>query len=111
MRDGNLAENASHLKRRREQLRASLPALSQSRADMYRLNSDALALGRTGATYQDPRKMALLREAEAAADDAMRDVQREVRQLDEAIGSIGRASGAEFGSKVGRGVRHARSGQ
>ena len=77
---------------------------------MYRLNSDALALGRTGATYQDPRKMALLREAEAAADDAMRDVQREVRQLDEEIGKIG-ASDSTLGSKVGRGVRHARPGR
>ena len=110
MRDGNLAENASHLKRRRDQLRASLPALSETRADAYRLNSNALAVGRTGVTYQDPRKMALLREAEAAADDAMRDVQREVRQLDEEIGKIG-ASDSTLGSKVGRGVRHARPGR
>lgn len=111
MKDGNLAERASQLKRRREQLQASLPALSQNRADTYRLNSDALALGRAGVTYQDPRKMALLGEAEVTADDAMRGVQREIRQLDEEIGKIGSASDGAFGSKVGRGVRHARVGQ
>jgi hypothetical protein len=55
--------------------------------------------------------MALLRKAEATADDAMRVVEREIRQLDEEIGSIGRTSGGEFESKVGRGVRHVRPGQ
>src|SRR6476660_925973 len=83
VKDVNLAEDASRLKRRRERLWASLPALSQNRAATYRLNSDALAIARTGVTYQDPRKMALLREAEVAADEAMRGVQREIRQLDE----------------------------
>jgi len=87
-----LAESASQLKRRRERLWASLPALSQTRADTYRLNSDALTLGRSGATYQDPQKMAQLGEAEVTADDAMRRVQREIRQLDEEIGKIGGAS-------------------
>jgi len=81
-----LGESASHLKRRRERLSASLPALSQTRADTYRLNSAALTLGRIGATYQDPQKMAQLDEAEAAAYDAMRGVRREIRQLDEEIG-------------------------
>jgi hypothetical protein len=106
----DLAESASHLKRRREELWASLPALSQDRAEAYRLNSDALTLGRTGATYQDPQKMAQLGEAEVTADDAMRGVQREIRQLDEEIGRIESASGGAFESKVGRGVRHARPG-
>jgi hypothetical protein len=40
------------------------------------------------------------------ADDAMRGVQREIRQLDE---EIGRASDGAFGSKVGRGERRARA--
>jgi hypothetical protein len=108
VKDGNLAERASQLKRRREQLQASLPALSQNRADTYRLNSDALALGRAGVTYQDPRKMALLGEAEVTADDAMRGVQREIRQLDE---EIERASDGAFGSKVERGARRGRVAQ
>jgi hypothetical protein len=105
------SERASHLKRRREQLSATLPALSQNRADAYRLNSDALTLGRTGVTYQDPQKMAQLGEAEVTAYEAMRGVQREIRQLDEEIEKIGRESDGAFGSKVGRGVRHSRLGQ
>jgi hypothetical protein len=112
VKDSNLAESASHqLKRRREQLWASLPALSQNRADTFRLNSDALALGRTGVTYQDPQKMVLLGQAEVTADDAMRGVQREIRQLDEEIGKIGRASDGALGSRVGRGLRRARAGR
>jgi hypothetical protein len=100
-----LAESASQLKRRRERLQASLPALSQNRADTYRLNSDALALGRAGVTYQDPRKMALLGEAEVTADDAMRGVEKEIRQLDE---EIGRASDGAFGTRVKRSARSRR---
>ncbi len=106
-----LSKRASHLKRRREQLTASLPELSQNRADTYRLNSDALTLRRTGATYQDPQKMAQLGEAEVTADDAMRGVQLEIRQLDHEIGEIGRSSDGAFGWRVGRGVRHSRGDQ
>ena len=87
-----LGESTSHLKRRREQLWASLPALSKNRAETYRLNSDALTLARAGTTYQDPQKMARLSDDEVAADEAMRGVQREIRQLDEEIGKVGRAS-------------------
>jgi hypothetical protein len=106
-----LSKRASHLKRRREQLWASLPALSQNRADAYRLNSDALTLGRTGATYQDPQKMAQLGEAEVTAYDVMRGVQREIRQLDKEIGEIGASPDGAFGSKIGRGLRHSRADQ
>jgi hypothetical protein len=87
-----LSQHASHLKRRREQLTASLPGLSQNRADTYRLNSDALTLARTGTTYQDPQKMARLSEDEVTADEAMRRAQRESRHLDEEIGRNGRTS-------------------
>jgi len=100
--ENNMVESASHqLKRRREALWASLPALSQNRADAYRLNSDALALRRTGVTYQAPQEMARLGAAEVTADDAMRGVQREIRQLDQ---EIERASDGAFGSRV----RHVR---
>jgi hypothetical protein len=92
-------------------LTASLPALSQNRADTYRLNSDALTLGRTGATYQDPQKMEQLGEAEATADDAMRSVQLEIRQLDKEIGEIRRSSDGASGWSGGRGVRHPRADQ
>jgi hypothetical protein len=87
-----LSERTSHLKRRREQLWASLPELSKNRAETYRLNSDALTLARTGTTYQDPQKMARLSEDEVAADEAMRGAEREIRQLDEEIGKNGRTS-------------------
>jgi prefoldin subunit 5 len=105
VKDGNLAESAAKLKRRREQLQASLPALSRKRTDTLRLNSDALAVGRAGTTYQDPRKMTLLEEAEETADDAMRGVQRQIRQLDE---EIGRASDGAFGTRVKRSARSPR---
>jgi hypothetical protein len=104
-RDGNLAESAAKLKRRREQLQSLLPALSRKRADTLRSNSDALALGRAGKTYQDPRQMTLLREAEVTADDAMRGAEREIRQLDE---EIGRASDGAFGTRVKRSARSGR---
>jgi hypothetical protein len=94
------------LKRRRDELRASLPALSQNRADTYRLNSDALAVGRTRETYQDPREKARLSAAEVTADDAMRSVQREIRQLDQQIAGT---SAAEFRSSVGRGLHPERA--
>lgn len=87
-----LSERTSHLKRRREQLWASLPALSKNRAETYRLNSDALTLARTGTTYQDPQRMARLSEDEVAADEAMRGAQREIRQLDEELRRNGRTS-------------------
>jgi hypothetical protein len=99
------------LKRRREELWASLPVLSQNRADTYRVNSDALALGRAGVKYQEPQEVARLGAAEVAADDAIRVVQREIRQLDE---EIDRASGGArkgFGSRAGRAMRGARAGR
>jgi hypothetical protein len=87
------------LKRKRETLRAAMPALSRARADTYRLNSDARALGRAGATYQAPQETARLAADEVTADDAMRSAQREIRQLDEAIA---RASDKSFVWRVGR---------
>ena len=87
-----LSERTSHLKRRREQLWASLPALNENRAETYRLNSDALTLARAGTRYQDPQKMARFSEDEVAADEAMRGVQREIRRLDEEIRKKGRPS-------------------
>ena len=103
-----MVEGASRqqLKRRRDELRASLPALSQNRADTYRLNSDALAVGRTGVRYQDPREKARLNAAEVTADDAMRSVQREIRRLDQQIAST---SDGGSGSRVGRGLHRVRA--
>ncbi len=94
-----MAESSAHQReQRREELAESLPALSQKRVDTYRLNSDALALNRTGVTHQPPRAMVRLEE-EVAADAAIRDAQRELRRLDAEINS---ASGGRLAGRVGR---------
>ena len=85
-----LSERTSHLKRRREQLWASLPALSKNRAETYRLNSDALRLPEPARRTRIRRKMARLSEDEVTADEAMRGAQREIRQLDEELRRNGR---------------------
>jgi hypothetical protein len=65
----------SELEQRRGQLTRSLRGLSENRADTYRPNSDALALDRAGVKSERPEEMVRLREAEVAADAAIRDVQ------------------------------------
>ena len=95
-----MAESSAHQReQRREELAESLSALSQRRVDTYRLNSDALALNRTGVTHQPPRAMVRLEEDEVAADAAIRDAQRELRQLDAEINS---ASGGRRAGRAGR---------
>jgi hypothetical protein len=95
-----MAESSAHQReQRREELAESLPALSQKRVDTYRLNSDALALNRTGVTHHPPRAMVRLEEDEVAADAAIRDAQRELRQLDAEINS---ASGGRRAGRAGR---------
>lgn len=104
-----MAESTTReLERRREELSASLPGLSQNRADTYRLNSDALALGRAGVKNEEPQEMARLGAAEVTADTAIRDVQREISQLDQ---ELKRASDGGFRSRIGRAVRGARAGR
>ena len=98
-------ERSNELEQRREELTRSLPGLSQQRADSYRVNSDALALGRAGVKQEHPDEMTRLRDAEAAADTAIRDVQRELRTID---AEIERRPRAGFGAKFGRAVRRGR---
>jgi hypothetical protein len=95
-------ERSNELEQRREELTRSLPGLSQQRADSYRVNSDALALGRAGVKQEHPDEMTRLRDAEAAADTAIRDVQRELRTID---AEIERRPRAGFGSRFRRAVR------
>jgi hypothetical protein len=64
--------------------------LSEKRADTYRPNSNALALDRAGVKHGRPEEMLRLGEAEVAAEAAIRDVQRELRDIDAEINS-GRA--------------------
>jgi hypothetical protein len=95
----------SELERKRAELRRSLPALGEERADSYRRYSDALALERAGVKYERPEEMVRLDEAEVAADAAIRDVQRELRDIDAEIEL--RRSG--LGASVGRAVCRARA--
>lgn len=93
-----MATQRSELEQRRRELRRSLPALRQRRADSYRRYSDAVALERSGVKYERPEEMVRLDEAEAAADAAIRAVQRELRDIDAAIERMprpGRAAEAQ----------------
>jgi hypothetical protein len=94
-----MAMERSELEHRRGELTRLLPGLSESRADTYRLNSDALALDRAGVRHERPEEMLRLAEAKVAADAAIRDVQRELRDIDAAIELMPRRG---FGARVGR---------
>jgi hypothetical protein len=100
-----MARETSELEQRRSELTRSLPELSEKRAQTYRLNSDALALERSGVTHEQPAEMARLREAEVAADAAIRDVQRELHGIEAQIELM---PGRGFGARLGRAVRRAR---
>jgi len=80
--------------------------LSENRADTYRRNSDALVLDRAGVKHAQPEEMVRLREAEVAADEAMRDVQRELRDIDAEIKLRPRPA---LGARFGRTARRARA--
>jgi hypothetical protein len=99
-------ERSHELEQRRDELTRSLPGLSESRAKTYRLNSDALALDRAGVKHERPQEMVRLGEAEVAADAAIRDVQRELRDIDAEFERIPRRG---LGGRVGRAVRRARA--
>jgi hypothetical protein len=96
----------SELEQRRGELTRSLPGLSENRADTYRRNSDALALDRAGVKHERPEEMVRLGEAEVAADAAIRDVQRELRDIDAEIKLTPRPG---LGARFGRTARRARA--
>jgi hypothetical protein len=100
-----MAMERSELEQRRDELTRSLTGLSDDRADAYRRNSDALALDRAGVKHERPEEMVRLGEAERAADAAIRDVQRELRDIDAKIQLTPRRS---LRIRVGRAVRRAR---
>jgi hypothetical protein len=80
--------------------------LSDNRAGTYRRNSDALALERAGVKHERPEEMVRLQEAEVAAHTAIRDVQRELRDIDAEIKLMPRPS---FIARFGRTARRARA--
>ena len=101
-----MVRERSELEQRRGQLTRSLPGLSENRADTYRRNSDALALDRAGVKHERPQEMVRLGEDEVAADAAIRDVQRELRDIDAKIKLMPRR---RLGARVGRALRRARA--
>jgi len=101
-----MARERSELEQRRGELLRSLPGLSANRADTYRRNSDALALDRAGVKHERPQEMVRLGADEVAADAAIRDVQRELRDIDAKIKLMPRR---RLGARVGRALRRARA--
>ncbi|TML79253.1 MAG: hypothetical protein E6G09_15955 [Actinobacteria bacterium] len=83
-----------------------MPGLSENRAETYRRNSDALALDRAGVKHERPQEMVRLGADEVAADAAIRDVQRELRDIDAEIKLMPRR---RLGARVGRALRRARA--
>src|SRR5437667_12573867 len=100
-----MARERSELEQRRGELTRSLSGLSENRAETYRRNSDALALDRAGVKHERPQEMVRLG-AEVAADAAIRDVQRELRDIDAEIKLMPRR---RLGARVGRALRRARA--
>jgi hypothetical protein len=91
------------LEQRRDELTRSLQGLSDERAKTYRLNSDALALDRAGVKRQTPQEQEQLKANETAAHTAVRDAQRELRDLDTEIAS---APSRGLKSRFGRARKH-----
>jgi hypothetical protein len=96
----------SEPEQRRGELTRSLPGLSENRADTHRRNSDALALDRAGVKHERPEEMVWLGEAEGAANAAIRDVHRELRDIDAEIKLTPRPG---LGARFGRTARRARA--
>jgi hypothetical protein len=105
-RSDPLARERSELEQRRGELRRSLPALSEQRADSYRRYGDALALERAGVKYERPEEMVRLDEAEVTADAAIRAVQHELRDIDTELKLMPRPGRA---ARLGRAARRARA--
>src|SRR5438128_9757884 len=99
-----MARERSELEQRRGELSRSLPGLSENRAETYRRNSDALALDRAGVKHERPQEMVRLGADEVAADAAIRDVQRELRDIDAETKLIPRR---RIGASIGRASRRA----
>ena len=90
-----MARERSELEQRRGELSRALPGLS-----------DALALDRAGVKHERPQEMVRLREDEIAANAAIRDVQRELRDIDAEIKLMPRR---RLGARVGRVLHRARA--
>jgi len=96
----------SELEERRGELTRALPELGENQARTYRRNSDALALDRAGVKLEQPEELARLDKAEVAAHTAVRDAQRELRDVDL---EIERLPGTGLGARLARTFRRART--
>jgi hypothetical protein len=99
-------ERSEQLEQRRSELASSLPQLSEKQASTYRMNSDALALERAGLKHGHPQELTRLGEAEVAADEEIRAVQRQLRDIDAEIALLPRR---RLSARLGRAVRLTRT--
>jgi hypothetical protein len=94
-------QRTDELEQRRDELTRSLPGLSREKDASYRLNSDAIALGRAGVKHEQPEEMVRLGAAAEAADAAIRDAQLELRDIHAEIERMPRRGlGARFGRRT-----------
>jgi hypothetical protein len=97
-----MARERSELEQRRSELTQSLTELSEDKDRTYRQNSDAIARDRAGVKHEKSEEMVRLGGAEVAADDALRNVQRELRELDAELAAMPRR---RLGARIGRALR------
>lgn len=103
-----MSTRRSELEERRGELTRALPALSENQAHTYRRNCDALALDRAGVKREQPQELVRLEEAEVAAHTAIRDAQRELRDVDLEIERLPRRG---LGARAAGAFRRARTDQ
>lgn len=73
------------LHERRAELAALLPGLTLRRDHTFQLKCDAEKLDRFGVTHHTEAEMARLAQDQAAADAAIRDIQLQLRGIDDEI--------------------------
>jgi hypothetical protein len=94
------------LRKRRDELAASLPELDKERADTVRERSYTRARDRAGVTSHTAAETEELDAKEAASHAAMRDVRVEMHRLDAEIESEPRGG---LGATIGRALRRLRN--
>lgn len=97
-----MARERSELEQRRSELTQSLIELSKNKDRTYRQNSDALARDRAGVKHEKTEEMARLGGAEVAANDALRKVQRELRDIDAELAAMPRP---RLGARIAHALR------
>ena len=92
------------LHQRRAEVSALLPALTLTRDQVFQLKCDAEKLDRFGITHHTATEMARMAEEQAAADAAVRDIQVQLRDIDDQIRS---SSGGGLTATIGHVLRRA----